>query len=41
MTNPIAWYLEDLKAIPQNGLKVMTTFSCGGGSTATNDRTSG
>lgn len=32
MTNPIAWYLKDLKAIPQNGLKVMTTFSCGGGS---------
>ena len=32
MTNPIAWYLEDLKAIPQNGLKVMSTFSCGGGS---------
>lgn len=32
MTNPIAWYLQDLKAIPQNGLKVMTTFSCGGGS---------
>lgn len=32
MTNPIAWYLEDLKTIPQNGLKVMTTFSCGGGS---------
>ena len=32
MTNPIAWYLQDLKAIPQNGLKVMSTFSCGGGS---------
>lgn len=31
-TNPIAWYLEDLKSIPQNGLKVMSTFSCGGGS---------
>ena len=32
MTNPIAWYLKDLKSIPQNGLKVMSTFSCGGGS---------
>lgn len=32
MINAIAWYLQDLKAIPQNGLKVMTTFSCGGGS---------
>ena len=32
MTNPIAWYLQDLKAISQNGLKVMSTFSCGGGS---------
>ena len=32
MTNSIAWYLKDLKNIPQNELKVMTTFSCGGGS---------
>jgi DNA (cytosine-5)-methyltransferase 1 len=32
MTNPIAWFLDDLKNIPQNGLKVMSTFSCGGGS---------
>ena len=32
MSNPIAWYLKDLKDIPQNGLKVMSTFSCGGGS---------
>ena len=32
MTNPIAWHLEDLKSILQNNLKVMTTFSCGGGS---------
>lgn len=32
MTNPIAWYLKDLKSVLQNGLKVMTTFSCGGGS---------
>ena len=31
-TNPCAWLLEDLKSVPQNGLKVMTTFSCGGGS---------
>jgi DNA (cytosine-5)-methyltransferase 1 len=27
-----AWTLEDLKAIPPNGVKVMTTFACGGGS---------
>jgi len=32
MPNPIAWFLDDLKNIPQNGLKVMSTFSCGGGS---------
>jgi DNA (cytosine-5)-methyltransferase 1 len=32
MTNPIAWHLNDLKAVPQTGLKVMSTFSCGGGS---------
>ena len=32
MTNAIAWHLKDLKDIPQNGLKVMSTFSCGGGS---------
>ena len=31
-TNPCAWSLKDLKSVPQNGLKVMTTFSCGGGS---------
>lgn len=31
-TNPHAWFLKDLKNVPQNGLKVMTTFSCGGGS---------
>ena len=30
--NPYAWFLKDLKSVPQNGLKVMTTFSCGGGS---------
>ncbi len=32
MVNSIAWYLKDLKSVTQNGLKVMTTFSCGGGS---------
>jgi DNA (cytosine-5)-methyltransferase 1 len=32
MTNAIAWHLKDLKTVPQNGLKVMSTFSCGGGS---------
>lgn len=32
MANAIAWYLKDLKTVPQNGLKVMSTFSCGGGS---------
>lgn len=32
-TNPHAWLLSDLKNIPQNGLKVLSTFSCGGGST--------
>lgn len=31
-TNPHAWFLKDFKNVPQNGLKVMTTFSCGGGS---------
>ena len=28
-----AWNLSDLKLVPQNGFKVMSTFSCGGGST--------
>jgi DNA (cytosine-5)-methyltransferase 1 len=32
MSNPCAWSLADLESVPQNGLKVMTTFSCGGGS---------
>ena len=32
MNNPHAWNLSDLPSIPQNGLNVMTTFSCGGGS---------
>jgi len=31
-TNPHAWFLKDLESVPTNGLKVMTTFSCGGGS---------
>ena len=26
------WMLEDLKALPLNGIKVMSTFACGGGS---------
>jgi DNA (cytosine-5)-methyltransferase 1 len=31
-TNPHAWHLADLNMVPKNGLKVMSTFSCGGGS---------
>jgi len=27
-----AWSLTDLATVPQNGIKVMSTFSCGGGS---------
>lgn len=27
-----AWTLADLAAVPQNGIKVMSTFACGGGS---------
>lgn len=27
-----AWNLSDLDAVPQNGVKVMSTFACGGGS---------
>jgi DNA (cytosine-5)-methyltransferase 1 len=27
-----AWHLADLKDVPQNGIKVMSTFACGGGS---------
>jgi DNA (cytosine-5)-methyltransferase 1 len=27
-----AWMLADLKSVPQNGIKVMSTFACGGGS---------
>jgi hypothetical protein len=30
--NSYRWYLSDLKDIEQNGLKVFSTFSCGGGS---------
>lgn len=30
--NPHAWFLSDLDAVPKNGLKVMSTFACGGGS---------
>ena len=32
-SNPHAWLLSDLKDIPKNGVKVMSTFACGGGST--------
>ena len=31
-TPSCAWKLADLKAVPQNGLSVMSTFACGGGS---------
>ena len=27
-----AWNLTDLAAVPSNGIKVMSTFACGGGS---------
>lgn len=27
-----AWMLSDLKSVPPNGIKVMSTFACGGGS---------
>lgn len=32
MTSPYAWNLSDLESVPRNGLNVMSTFSCGGGS---------
>jgi DNA (cytosine-5)-methyltransferase 1 len=32
MKNKHAWLLSDLASKPSNGIKVMTTFSCGGGS---------
>lgn len=31
-TPDCAWRLADLKDVPKNGLKVMSTFACGGGS---------
>lgn len=31
-SNPHAWNLTDLDKVPQNGLKVFSTFACGGGS---------
>ena len=31
-SNPHAWLLDDLKSIKPNGIKVMSTFACGGGS---------
>ena len=30
--NPHAWNLADLERVPPNGVKVMSTFACGGGS---------
>lgn len=33
MINKCAWFLTDLKDIPKNGVKVFSTFACGGGST--------
>jgi len=30
--NPHAWRLADLDKVPKNGVKVMSTFACGGGS---------
>ena len=30
--NPHAWHLADLAKVPQNGLRVFSTFACGGGS---------
>lgn len=32
MTDPRPWTLEDLKGVPGNGLRVFSTFACGGGS---------
>ena len=31
-SNPHAWKLSDLESVPKNGIKVMSTFACGGGS---------
>jgi DNA (cytosine-5)-methyltransferase 1 len=33
MSNDWKWYLSDLKQVKKNGVKVFSTFSCGGGST--------
>lgn len=30
--NKCAWFLSDLDALPKKGIKVMSTFACGGGS---------
>lgn len=30
--NPNAWFLTDLDTVKKNGIKVMSTFACGGGS---------
>jgi DNA (cytosine-5)-methyltransferase 1 len=30
--NPYTWLLTDLEQVPSNGIKVMSTFACGGGS---------
>jgi DNA (cytosine-5)-methyltransferase 1 len=30
--NPHAWFLSDLDKVPKNGIRVMSTFACGGGS---------
>lgn len=32
MTNEHAWNLTDLAGVPKNGVRVFTTFACGGGS---------
>lgn len=32
MTNPHAWNLADLRSVKPNGVRVFTTFACGGGS---------
>lgn len=32
MTNPHSWLLSDLDRVEKNGVKVMSTFACGGGS---------
>lgn len=32
MTNEHAWFMADMKSVPSNGVNVMSTFACGGGS---------